>query len=183
MAASLPATSASGVLTRTQGVSVLSTTHSAGPGGRIETGRILVALERAFAELPTGSAAERLTHFCGRLFDVLRSPDFAAACRTSRFGFGEGDAARAVLVACLGATAALVKDGLDRGEFAAPSAGVVARLLVASLFARAHWCAESSDAGLRGVCSRAVAETLELIWPALGVPHGSVPRAGSSHHT
>ena len=143
--------------------------------GRIESD-ILIAVQRALAELPPGSAADRLAHYSGRVFDVLRSPDFTSAYRTFLLGGRGNELASEVLLACHSTTTALLADGIERGEFAAPSASsasAVARLLVSSLFARAHWCAENPVAGVRGACSRAVAETLEIIWPALGVTNGA----------
>jgi hypothetical protein len=112
------------------------------------------ALERALRELPSGSAESRLTNYCGRLWDLLRCSDCIEA---------------ASLVSCLTAIAALVTEGVDSGEFVGVSPKGTARLLVSSLFARAYWCGQGVDPLLSGSCSRAVVETLDLIWPALGV--------------
>jgi len=99
------------------------------------------ALERAFQELPTGSAESRLTHYCGRVWDVLRTADFVEAYRHALASGGAASAAiGAALISCLAATATLVTEGIESGEFAAVSPRVTARLLVSSLFARAHWC-------------------------------------------
>lgn len=134
------------------------------------------ALERAFRELPEGSAEARLSHYCGRVWEVLRSPAFAALYRRSLVaakGAGaERDSGEAGLAirACLDAVEELLIEGIDGGRFTTPSPHAAARLIVFSLFARAHWCGERQSPGLAGPCTRAVAETLELVWRALGVP-------------
>jgi hypothetical protein len=135
-----------------------------------ETGGLTRALERAFRELPAGSAQSRLTHYCGRIWDVLRSTDFIAAYRRGLVSSGTvQDSSSTPLACCLGAIKALVTEGIERGEFNAVSPSAIARLLVSSLFTRAHWCGEGADPALSGSCSRAVAETLELVQPALKI--------------
>ncbi len=142
---------------------------------RSEAGGISAAMERAFRELPAGTSADRLAHYCGRAFDVLRATDFGVTYRTWSV-VGDGAAPmREILLACLTGTAALVLEGIDRGEFAAISPHACARLLVSSLFSRARWCGEGVELGIRGPCSRVVKETLEILWPALGVARGAAP--------
>jgi len=135
-----------------------------------EPGGLTGALERAFRELPAGSAESRLTQYCGRVWDVLRGFDFVEAYRNAVGSSGPADSAiGAPLTSCLAAIATLVTEGIEGGEFCAVSPRATARLLVSSLFARAHWCRDAIDPMLSGSCSRAVAETLELVRPALSI--------------
>jgi hypothetical protein len=135
-----------------------------------ESGGLTRALERAFRELPAGSAESRLTHYCGRIWEVLRSSDFTTAYGLSLISLGTlEDSSNAPLASCLGAITALVTEGIERGEFNSVSPSATARLLVSSLSTRAHWCGLGASPVLSGSCSRAVAETLELVRPALGI--------------
>lgn len=130
--------------------------------------RFSCALERAFLELPSGTARSRLTHYCGRLWDLLRSYEVVDDPRPAAGPpVALEDEVGSPLVLCLEAIAALVAEGFDRGEFASVPPRGAARLLVSSLIARARWCRQGVDPVLRGSCSRAVVETLDLIWPAL----------------
>lgn len=127
------------------------------------------ALDLAYRELPSGTARSRLTHYCGRLWDLLRSADLIEADRADLASPLSGDARLpSPLVSCLAALAALVSEGIDGGQFASVSAKQTARLVLAALFARAHWCRRPEVHPLLAAsCSHAVVETLELIWPAL----------------
>jgi len=132
-------------------------------------GELSAALERAFRELPSGRAEARLAHYCGRLWDLLRSPELIESHRRAiASGGATQDEVDALLVSCLAAVAALVTEGIGNGEFAEVSSRGVARLLVSSLFVRALWCDRGGDPRLAGTCSRTVVETLDLIRPALG---------------
>jgi hypothetical protein len=146
----------------------VSVPEHTGRAGRTEASGVSDAVERAFRELPAGSSAERLSHYCGRVFDVLRASDFGFTYRTWLLTGSGGDGVQEILGVCLSGTAALVLEGIDRGEFSAKSPHAAARLLVSSLVARAHWCTEGLEPGIRGACSRVVKETLEILWPALG---------------
>ena len=130
------------------------------------------ALERAFKELPTGTAADRLTHFCGRAWDILHSPSFNAAYRRTLLSPDTvgNSAGLSALKVCFTGVQELVTEGMQREEFATSCPSVVSRLLVSSLAARAHWCSEGMDPRMTGVCSRAVAETLAFVLPALRSP-------------
>jgi len=135
-----------------------------------EPGGLTGALQRAYRELPAGSAESRLTHYCGRAWDVLRSTDFILHYRRGLVSSSAlEDSLSVPLTSCLEAITALVREGIERGEFNAVSPSATARLLVSSLFARAHWCGEGANPVLSGSCSRAVTETLELVRPALNV--------------
>jgi hypothetical protein len=120
-----------------------------------------------------------LTHYCGRAWDLLRTPVFVEAYRRAlMLSEPVDDLAGALLASCFTAITTLVNEGIERGEFAATSPKATARLLVSSLFARAHWCGEGFDPLLSGSCSRVVVETLDLVWPALAISAcGSRPPA------
>ena len=138
------------------------------------------ALERAFVELPAGSARARLTHYCGRLWDLLRSSDLLEPERESSGSVARVREAAALLEPSAAAIAALVTEGVAAGEFGAVSPRGVARLLLSSLFGRAQWCSRGVDPLLCGSCARAAVETLDLLWPALHVdPAGQSRRPPS----
>ncbi|MGE0160801.1 MAG: hypothetical protein AB7T31_15465 [Gemmatimonadales bacterium] len=147
----------------------MSDSTAGSQAGAIVANELASALERAFRELPTGSAESRLRHYCGRIWDVLRASDFAEAHRRSLSSDGGAGATGSALASCVTAVAVLVTEGVRGGEFVAVSPKRIARVLVSSLFARAHWCAGEVDPRLSGSCTRAVAETLEVLWPALGI--------------
>ena len=148
------------------------TVNESGRGGTpaaAESVALTGALERALRELPAGSAEARLTNYCGRVWDVLRSAEFVCVYRRSLLPSGVVEESIAEpLVSCLDAIAALVAEGIERGEFEPVPPRGTARLLVSSLFARAHWCGEGIHPDLSGSCTRAVTETLDIIRPALG---------------
>jgi hypothetical protein len=67
--------------------------------------------------------------------------------------------------------------GQDAGELRPQSCGPLARLLVSSLLARAFWCAhpDTIDARIAGTCTRVVAETLDVLLPAIMLTRPSAP--------
>ena len=127
------------------------------------------ALDLASRELPPGTAPSRLTHYCGRLWDLLRSADWIETdpATLPSAGASEGEILSS-LVSSFETLVMLVNEGIDNGQFARVSPRGTARLILASLFARAQWCnSHGVHPLLCGSCPHTVVETLEFIWPAL----------------
>jgi hypothetical protein len=124
---------------------------------------------------------EQLRNYCGRVWDVLRTPVFAEACRESLVQPAGEEAGDGVIDACLADIHCLLAEGVQAGEFRALPCGPLARLLVSSLLARAFWCAypDRIDARIAGTCTRVVAETLEVLLPVLMV---TPPSASTGAH-
>jgi len=139
------------------------------------------ALAQARRELPPGPVVEQLRNYCGRVWDVLRTPAFAEACRLSPAQEGGKETANGVAEACLADIHRLLVEGVRAGELRPVSCGPLARLLVSSLLARAFWCAQPDAIGSRiaGSCTRVVAETLDVLLPAIMVtPPGAPAHTG-----
>lgn len=134
-----------------------------------ELGGLAKALDLAFRELPAGPARSRLTQYCGRLWDLLRSSDLLEPERDAADSpWAPEPEIQEQLASSLTALATLVSEGIDSGQFAGVPARQTARLVLTSLLTRALWCRHPGvHPLLRGSCSHAVVETLELIWPAL----------------
>jgi len=134
------------------------------------------ALAQARRQLPPGPVVEQLRNYCGRAWDVLRTPAFAEAYRQSLVRQARTEAADGAIEACLADVHRLLVAGVRAGDFRPLPCGQVARLLVSSLLARAFWCAASdaTDARFAGTCGRVVAETLDVLLPAiLATPPGA----------
>lgn len=140
-------------------------------------GELLAALERAARELPPGPVEERLRNYCGRAWEVLRDPRFAArsspphAPSSPRPGHASrvaSEAAGLLEVAastCFAVIEELLAQGEATGNLPPLPRAALARVLVSSLLARALWCASPATANARvtGDCSHVVAETLEVL--------------------
>jgi hypothetical protein len=137
------------------------------------------ALAQARRELPPGPVVEQLRNYCGRVWDVLRTPAFAEACRQSLVRRAGKGAAHGAIEACLADVHRLLVAGVRAGELRPVSCGPLARLLVSSLLARACWCAYPDRIGARiaGTCTRVVAETLDVLLPAITVTPPGAPIA------
>jgi hypothetical protein len=127
------------------------------------------ALAQARRELPPGPVVEQLRNYCGRVWDVLRTPAFAEAYCQSLAQQADQEPADGVIEACLTDIHRLLVEGVRAGELRPLSCGPLARLLVSSLLTRASWCAypETIDARIAGTCARVVAETLDVLLPAI----------------
>jgi hypothetical protein len=106
------------------------------------------------------------------MWDVLRTPAFAEAYGQSLARHPRKDAGAAALrliESCLTDVGRLLVLGSFSGEFRPLPHGSVARLIVSSLVARAHWCSrpQAIDPTTAGACTRVVAETLDLLLPAI----------------
>jgi hypothetical protein len=135
------------------------------------------ALAQARRELPPGSVVERLRNYCGRVWDVLCTPAFAEACRQSLAQHADQEGGDGVIEACLADVHRLLVEGMRAGELRPVPCGPLARLLVSSLLARAFWCAcpDRIDARIAGTCTRVVAETLDVLLPAIMVAPSGAP--------
>jgi len=139
------------------------------------------ALAQARRELPPGPLVEQLRNYCGRVWDVLRTPAFAEAYRQSLARPAGRQVVDGAIEACLADIHRLLVEGVRAGELRPLPCGPLARLLVSSLLARACWCAypDTIDPRVAGTCTRVVAETLAVLLPAITVtPPGAPAHTG-----
>lgn len=137
-------------------------------------------VQRACSELPPGTATEQLRNFCGRGWDVIRTPEFAVRHRliVSDVPLYPDLAkwlADEVYGVVLDQLEAIIARGISSGEFRPVAPRAAARLIYASLLGQAFWCNHGEVFGpaLAGNCSRTVAETLGLILGGLAMDRSS----------
>lgn len=127
-------------------------------------------VSRLCSALPPGPAVERLHNFCGRGWELLRTPTFARIYRDAvADALPVPDLARfyAEVVyepLCQG-LARIIEQGIAEGAFRPVAANAVARLIVSALLQQAFWCnhVEAFGTSLESGCHRVVAETLSLV--------------------
>lgn len=133
----------------------------------IVTARTHVAL--MCGALPPGPAVEQLQNFCGRGWELLRTPLFARMYRHMIVdGPGARDVARVyaeeVYVPMYQMLARLIEEGIAQGAFHPVCSHTAARLLVSALVQQAFWCDHAEGFGpLAGGCNRVVPETLSIV--------------------
>jgi AcrR family transcriptional regulator len=125
---------------------------------------------RACRELPEGSAVDQLRNFCGRGWDLLRTPTFARLYRLSVAEIPRcPDLARFYAEEVYGpvhrALAEIIDRGITAGELRPVSSVAGARLIAAAIVKQAFWCnhADAFGPALGGGCHRAVPDTLSII--------------------
>lgn len=127
-------------------------------------------LARACGALPPGSAVEQLRNFCGRGWEILHTPTYAALDRLwvtevprypdlARFYVEE------VYGTIHGALVGILERGIAAGEFRPVAPRPAARVILAALVKQAFWCNHPDAFGpaMAGGCHRAVADTLSLV--------------------
>lgn len=133
-----------------------------------EVARAQVA--RACAGLPPGPAVEQLRNFCGRGWEILHTPTYAALDRLwvtevphypdlARFYAEE------VYGAIHGTLAGIIERGVAEGHLRPVAPRAAARVIIAALVRQAFWCnhAEAFGPAVGGGCNRVVAETLSVV--------------------
>jgi AcrR family transcriptional regulator len=125
---------------------------------------------RACSALPPGPPAEQLRNFCGRSWEILHTPTFAALDRlwttdVPRFPDLARFYAEDVYGAVHGTLVEIIERGIAEGDFRPVSARAAARLILAALVRQAFWCNHADVFGpaVGGGCNRVVAETLSIL--------------------
>jgi hypothetical protein len=127
-------------------------------------------IAKACTALPPGTAVEQLRNFCGRTWELLHTPAYAALegqwlteaphhADLTRF-YAEN------VYGTIHATlAAIVERGIASGELRPTDARAAARVILSALVTQAFWCNHPEPFGpaVAGGCHRAVADTLSLV--------------------
>jgi AcrR family transcriptional regulator len=140
-----------------------------------EVARIHVT--RACRELPPGPAVEQLRNFCGRSWEILHTPTYAALYRLwvteiPRYP----DLARFYADEVYGPVhdllVGIIERGIAEGQFRPVVPGTAARVIMAALAKQAFWCnhGEAFGPALGSGCNRVVAETLSILLGGLQPP-------------
>jgi AcrR family transcriptional regulator len=113
-------------------------------------------IAKACGALPPGPAVEQLRNFCGRTWELLRTPAYAALERqwlTEIYG---------TIHAML---AGILERGIAAGELRPTDARAAARVILSALVTQAFWCSHPDAFGpaVANGCHRAVADTLSLV--------------------
>jgi hypothetical protein len=131
-------------------------------------------IAKACSALPPGSAVEQLRNFCGRTWELLHTPDYAALERHWLTEVPQrADLARFYAEHVYGAIHAMLvrilEQGTAAGEFRPADARAAARMILSALVTQAFWCNHSDAFGpaVSSNCHRAVADTLALILTGL----------------
>jgi hypothetical protein len=135
---------------------------------------IVEPMKRASAELPPGTAAERLRNFAGRAWEIVNTPLFARLYRIVVAEVPEYPAlakffAEEVSGPIRVQMEEIVTRGVSQGEFRPVLPSAAARALSGSLITQAFWCNHADVWGFAagGVPSRVVPETLGLMLEGL----------------
>ncbi len=129
----------------------------------------------ACSGLPPGPAIEQLRNFCGRNWEVLHTPTFAALDRlwvaeAARFPDLARIYAEEVHRPLHATLVAIIERGIAEGQFRPVAPAPAARVVLAALLKQAFWCNHSDGFGPAvGGCKRVVAETLSLLLGGLTV--------------
>jgi AcrR family transcriptional regulator len=125
---------------------------------------------RACSEPPPGPAAEQLRNFCGRCWEILRTPSYAALHRlwVTEVPRDPGLArfyAEEVYGTVHGMLERIIERGIVAGQFRPVVPRAAARLIMAALTEQAFWCnhADAFGPAVGGGCNRVVAETLSIL--------------------
>lgn len=127
-------------------------------------------IARLCRALPPGPAAAQLQNFCGRGWELLRTPAFARMYRLTVADVPRSpDLARTYADEVYGPVyqmlAGLIDRGIAEGAFRPVCSQTAARLIVSALVQQAFWCnhVEVFGPALAGGCHRVVAETLSIV--------------------
>ena len=125
---------------------------------------------RACTGIPPGPAVEQLRNFCGRGWEILHTPTYAALDRLwATEAPRDPELARFYADEVYGAVQAtlvgIIERGIAEGQFRPVSPRAAARVLMAALARQAFWCnhAEAFGPAVAGGCNRAVADTLSIV--------------------
>jgi AcrR family transcriptional regulator len=125
---------------------------------------------RACAGLPPGPAVEQLRNFCGRGWEILHTPTWAALellwateiPRCPELARFYADEIYGPLHATL---VGIIERGIAEGHFRPVAPRAAARVILAALVKQAFWCNHAGALGpaVGGGCNRVVAETLSIL--------------------
>lgn len=125
---------------------------------------------RACSELPAGPAVDQLRNFCGRTWEILHTPTYAAL---NRLWVSEvpryPDLARFYAEEVYGTIhrmlVTIIERGIAQGQFRPVPPPAAARLIIAALVKQAFWCnhADAFGPALGSGCNRVVADTLSIL--------------------
>jgi hypothetical protein len=119
--------------------------------------------------LPAGSAVEQLQNFCGRGWELLRTPTFTRIYRRTVADGAQSPVlarvyAEELYVPVLQMLTRVVEHGIAEGAFRPVCSHTAARVIVSSLVQQAFWCDNAEGFGpLAGGCNRVVPETLSIL--------------------
>jgi AcrR family transcriptional regulator len=129
---------------------------------------------RACSELPPGPAIEQLRNLCGRGWELLHTPTFAAVYRlrvteVPRYPALARFYAEEVYGAVHGMLVRIIERGIVEGQLQPVNPQVAAKVILAALVEQAFWCnhAEAFGPALGGGCNRVVADTLSILFGGL----------------
>lgn len=125
---------------------------------------------RACSSLPAGPPAEQLRNFCGRVWEILHTPTYAALDRLWSGEIGRRpDPARLHVDGLYGTVlqtlVGIIERGIVEGQFRAVAPSTAARVIMAALSKQAFWCnhVEAFGPAVGGGCNRVVADTLSIL--------------------
>jgi AcrR family transcriptional regulator len=125
---------------------------------------------RACGGLPPGPAIEQLRNFCGRGWEIMHTPTYAALDRlwvteVPRYPDLARFYAEEIYGGVHGTMVGIIERGIAQGEFRAVAPRTAARVIIAALARQAFWCnhAEAFGPAVGGGCNRVVAETLSIL--------------------
>jgi AcrR family transcriptional regulator len=125
---------------------------------------------RACHPLPEGSAVEQLQNFCGRGWEIMHTPTYAALHRlwvseVPRYPDLAHFYAAEVYGGIHDMLVGILRRGIVRGEFRPVVPHAAARLIMAALGKQAFWCnhADAFGPSVGGGCNRVVADTLSIL--------------------
>lgn len=139
--------------------------------------------------LPPGPAVEQLRNFCGRIWELLHTPSYAALERQWLTEVPHhADLARFYAEHVYGTIhtmlAGIIERGIAAGELRPVDARAAARVILSALVTQAFWCNHPVAFGpaVAGGCHRAVADTLSLVLGGLlpAAPDATSLTAGRS---
>lgn len=125
---------------------------------------------RACTALPPGPAIEQLRNFCGRGWEILHTPTYAALDRlwvteVPRYPDLARFYAEEIFGPIHGTVASIIERGIAEGDFRPVAPRAAARVILAALVRQAFWCNNADVFGpaMGGGCNRVVAETLSIL--------------------
>jgi hypothetical protein len=143
---------------------------------------------KACRTLPPGPEVERLRNFCGRIWELLHTPTYAALERQwLTAGSQHGDLTRfyaeKVYAAIHAMLVEIIEHGIVAGELRTADARAAARVILSALVTQAFWCNHPDAFGpaVAGNCHRAVADTLSLVLGGLQPSAPGSPTSTAGH--
>lgn len=143
---------------------------------------------RACSALPPGPAVERLRNFCGRTWELLHTPTYAALERQwLTAGRQHADLTRfyaeKVYAAIHATLVEIIDHGIVAGELRKTDSRAASRVILSALVTQAFWCNHPDAFGpaVAGNCHRAVADTLSLVFGGLQASPPDSPTLTAGH--